>query len=455
MKIRVIICAPNPVFLREKPTEKGYWGFVRSKKDYEDEKNKVIRELESLINDLRREGYDIDLLPNFEFLCYEKEYAKVYKKSKELLEADLNIILPFGFYKPVIETIISFSKNVIIFDKFEPIYSGTLFAPPLIKEYEQYGFRNIFIVEGDWEKLKKIIRVIYALSKIKKSRIVIVGPPNSEFGGMKAFKKNLEIFGFTPIFYTYDEFVELFNKLWNDKSIIKKAKKIVEEVVREAKRVVEPTEEKLLRATVYYLALKELIKENKADWVTVNCLSELIGRTQATPCLAFSLLNDEGIVATCEADPTMFTLHYLLTKIATKPSIFVDPTVNEKENVLILAHCTSPLKVLGYDKPKVPYEVRTHHESNEGATVKPEYPKGVVTIVGFNFNISRMLIVKGEVIGSPYLRICRAQVKVKVSNAHKVLENWQGFHWVYVYGDYVEELRILAKIIGVKPIVIE
>ena len=36
-----------------------------------------------------------------------------------------------------------------------------------------------------------------------------------------------------------------------------------------------------------------------------------------------------------------------------------------------------------------------------------------------------------------------------------VLENWQGFHWVYVYGDYVEELKILARIIRVTPIVIE
>ena len=455
MKTRVIICMPSPNFLREKPTEKGYWGFVRSKKDYEDEKEKVLNEFKSLVGSLKREGYDIELLPHIEISCTDEGYAKAYKLSEKLLEADINIILPFSFHRPCIEAIIALSKNIIIFDKFSPMYSGTLFAPPLVKEYEQYGFRNIFIVEGSWEELKRIIRAVYALSKIRESRVVIIGPPNRGFGGLKTFKKNLEIFKFKPIFYTYDEFVELFNKLWKDENIIKEARKIANNIVKKAKRVVEPTEEKLLRAIVYYLALKRLIDDNRADWITVNCLSELITRTGATPCLAFALFNDNGIVATCEADPTMFTLHYLLTRLASKPVIFVDPAVNEGENVLILAHCTSPLKVLGYDKPQVPYEVRTHHESNTGATVKPEYPKGIITIAGFDFNLSKIIIVKGMAIGSPNLRICRAQIKVKVSNAHKVLENWQGFHWVYAYGDYVEELKILAKIIKATPIVLE
>ena len=137
---------PGPNFLREKPTEKGYWGFVRSKKDYEYEKEKVLNEFKSLVDSLKREGYDIELLPHIEISCTDEGYAKVYKLSEELLEADINVVLPFSFHRPCIEAITALSKNTIIFDKFNPMYSGTLFAPPLVKEYEQYGFRNLSLI---------------------------------------------------------------------------------------------------------------------------------------------------------------------------------------------------------------------------------------------------------------------------------------------------------------------
>ena len=443
---------PGKVFMGEKPSEAGYWGFVRSRKDYEGERENVIKELELLINNMKEEGYDIELLPLMEVAS--ERYSEVYKHYEDISKADVNIIFPFSFQRDVLEVVVAFSKFVIIFDKFSPIYAGTLFAPPFVNEYKELGFRNIFIVEGDWKRLRRILRAIYALTKIRGARVVVVGPINNSFGGLKAFKRSMELFNFKPIFYTYDEFVKIFNDLWTDEEAKKKAEKIVEEFVKNSRGVKEPTKEKLLRAAIYHMALEKLVEENDVDWITVNCLSELIGRTGATPCLSFSILNDKGVVATCEADPTMMAMHYILTRLANKPAVFIDPTVNEEKGTLILAHCTSPTRVLGYNKPRVPYEVRTHHESNTSATPKPFYPKGVVTIVGLDFNLEKMLIVRGEAVGSPDLRICRAQIEVKVKDANKVLENWQGFHWVYVYGDYVEDLEILARIIGIQTITI-
>lgn len=452
MRIRPVICQPHGAMLGEEPAEAGYWGFVRCRGDYEAEKERVVGELKDLVSAMRGEGYDVELLPPLE--VPGENHGEVYKASRELREADVNVVLPFGFPRPALEVVVALSKFTVVFDKFEPIYAGTLFAPPFVKEYRDAGFRGLLIVEGDWGRLKRVLRAIYALTKIRGAKLVVVGPVNSAFGGLKAFKRSLELFGFEPVFYTYDEFVELFNELWGDEEARRRAKEVVDEFVGEATAVKEPTEEKLMRAAVYHLALERLVEESGADWVTVNCLSELIQRTGATPCLSFALLNDRGVVATCEADPAMMAMHYLLTRLANKPAVFVDPTVNEAEGTLILAHCTSPTRVLGYGKPAVPYEVRTHHESNTGATPKPLYPKGVVTIAGLDFSLEKMLIVRGEVVGSPDLRVCRAQVEVRVSDAHRVLESWQGFHWVYVYGDYVEDLRILADLVGLQAIVV-
>ena len=85
------------------------------------------------------------------------------------------------------------------------------------------------------------------------------------------------------------------------------------------------------------------------------------------------------------------------------------------------------------------------------APVENEYPEGVVTIASLSFDLRRMLVVRGRAVGSPDLRICRAQLEVEVPDAREVLRKWQGFHWVYVYGDYTRELEMLAELKGFFP----
>ncbi len=296
---------------------------------------------------------------------------------------------------------------------------------------------------------------IYGLRKISSAKLVCVGPVNTDWklGGWYSFKKGSELFGYETRFYTYDEFENDFNLFFKDDNKRKEAKNVADEFVSKARRVVEPTEEKLLRAGIFHLVLMKYIKENEADWVTVNCLSPLLRNLQATPCMSFSILNDSGIVATCEADPTEGPLHYLMNYIAGKPTFFQDPAVNEEDGTLILAHCTSPTKMLGFDKPPLSYDVRTHHESNFSATLKPTFEKGIVTVAGFSRDFKKMLIVRGNVVGSPDLRICRAQVEVKVDNTEGILNDWQGFHWVLAYGDYVKELKMICDQKEIIPLI--
>jgi len=452
-KIRLIVSKPSDFWLSEKYVERGYWGFIRCEKDYEDEKISIEEEIGEIITSLKNEGKDLELLPMIEV----QNINEVMNNFYSIREADLNIVLvffPMGVWDPggLVYAVVSASNYVIFFDKFRPnIYAGTLFTPPVIKYLEERKMDDkVFIVEGDIEKLKSIIRALYGLYKLSQAKLVCVGPINRAFGGWPTLKKGMDTYGFNVKFYTYDEFVDDFNKiLAEDKGDVEK---VVENFVSNAIKVVEPTREKLLRAAVYHLVLKKYLEENNSDWITVNCLSELVSRTKATPCMSFSILNDEGYVATCEADSTAMILHYLMRHIASKPTFFNDPTVNERDGTLILAHCTSPTKMLGYRGKRLEYEVRTHHESNYGATPKPYFKKGIVTIAGLSFNLDKMLIVTGEVVGSPRLRICRSQVEVKIKNPSKVLEDWQGFHWIMVYGDYSEELKTVCRIKGIKAI---
>ncbi|RLI24003.1 hypothetical protein DRO57_07775 [Candidatus Bathyarchaeota archaeon] len=454
--MRLIFAKPGDYWLSEREVERGYWGFVRCRRDYEREKASVKRWFKDLIRGLRDEGVDIELLPEVEIQNVDDLLGSI----DEMERSDVNVVLvtfPMGVWSPGDLTygIIAASKYAVFFDKFKPnTYAGTLFTPPAYQMLKQRGLaNNVFLVEEDVEKLKAILRAIYGLKRISSARLVCVGPMNSAFGGWITFKKGVEVFGYETRFYTYEEFVKDFKAFLEDEEMRKKAMEVVDRFVSESIEVVEPTEEKLLRAGIYYMVLKKYVDMNGADWVSVNCLSELLEETKATPCLAFSILNDSGIVATCEADPTAMILHYLMQRVSGKPAFFSDPTVNEKDGTLILAHCTSPTKLLGYDKPALPYQVRTHHETNYGATPKPIFSKGTVTIASLSFDLDKMLIVKGEVVGTPDLRICRSQVEVKVKDPTGILEDWQGFHWILVYGDYVEELKAICKMKGIKAIV--
>jgi hypothetical protein len=160
MNVKLVILKPGEHWLSDKPAEDGYWGFVRCKKDYEDEKSTLRKEFEELIGDLKKEGRNIELLPGILEIKREDDAIENFRKLKTP-DVDVNIIFAVeGF--PDLDIIVAGSKNVIFFDKFKPnIYWGTLFLPPYYQELKSKGnAKNVFLVEGNWEKLKSILRGI-------------------------------------------------------------------------------------------------------------------------------------------------------------------------------------------------------------------------------------------------------------------------------------------------------
>ncbi|MCD6521182.1 hypothetical protein J7K56_00200 [Candidatus Calescamantes bacterium] len=66
MKVRILIIKPSKQWLSEKESEKGYWGFVRCRKDYEKEKENINDEFENLVKSIKKEGIEVNLLPTIE-----------------------------------------------------------------------------------------------------------------------------------------------------------------------------------------------------------------------------------------------------------------------------------------------------------------------------------------------------------------------------------------------------
>ncbi|HDJ04481.1 MAG TPA: hypothetical protein ENF85_00630, partial [Candidatus Bathyarchaeota archaeon] len=141
LKARLIFAKPTDYWLSEKKVERGYWGFVRCREDYEEEKASVKRQFRGLIQSLRGEGIDIELLPEIEI----QNTDDLLKNINDMERSDVNVILvtfPMGAWSPGDLTygIVAASKYAVFFDKFKPnTYAGTLFTPPAYQTLKKHG----------------------------------------------------------------------------------------------------------------------------------------------------------------------------------------------------------------------------------------------------------------------------------------------------------------------------
>jgi len=70
----------------------------------------------------------------------------------------------------------------------------------------------------------------------------------------------------------------------------------------------------------------------------------------------------------------------------------------------------------------------------------------------FSPNVDKVFVNKGTIIACNLRPYCRIQIIIKVPDAYKFLKKQTdyGNHHAVVYGDYVEELKKLGEVLGVR-----
>ena len=190
------------------------------------------------------------------------------------------------------------------------------------------------------------------------------------------------------------------------------------------------------------------------------CEEKIPAERKFVPCLAHSLLKDEGFPSVCEGDinmlPAMMLLMYTARKSAPMGNPFV---VDKKENVYALHHDVPGLKMKGFDEPDLPYEIRNFTVEGWGATIRYNFSldKGeAVTIATFNSTFTELLVVRGEIAGcSGFDKVgCILMAHVKVPDVVNFFHKAHNFnhHHAMVYGDYTQELTELGKMTGFKVV---
>jgi L-fucose isomerase-like protein len=234
---------------------------------------------------------------------------------------------------------------------------------------------------------------------------------------------------------------------------VRKAQKEADEFTRGALRVVDVTPKEVLDGVRFYHALQGMLKQEKANAITIDCFGTLKANTlPGYPCIAWSKFNDAGLYGVCEADVWSTMTQIMVTGQTGMPGFVSDPVFDTSRNEVIHAHCVSATKMKGLNGPSSPYIVRNHLETNEGAVVQVLMPSNEKITVARFTSPQEMLISTAEVTGAVDTdRGCRSQIRTRVQDAEAWLRNYRaGLHRVIFYGDHTKEIRRLGRLLGFK-----
>lgn len=248
---------------------------------------------------------------------------------------------------------------------------------------------------------------------------------------------------------------DTFNERYNNTALNEEAKDIASAMRRKAMRIVEPTQEDINNAARVYTTAKRLMADEQANALSMDCLGMVTQRLIPTPpCGAWSLLQDEGITAGCEADlmgaATLMLTSYLLNR----PGFMNDPVPETYKNLLIASHCVSGTRLNGFNKPPAPYILRDHSESSLGVSVQVLWPVGEeVTMLDFN-NPGEIIVDTGRVVSNvdtPPAGGCRTSVEIKMDNVGDA-RDVKGFHQVVVLGNHRQIVEGFTQLYGLNVI---
>lgn len=323
---------------------------------------------------------------------------------------------------------------------------GWMYFPNWKKE----GKKVVLLPTSDWTELDRIVGLMRVPALLKQSRILVVrGPQGTEAACNKDLVK--ERLGVEVIPVSVEETLAAHQAV----NIADAEAEAEDYWLKQAKNVVEPSRDEIINSARLYLALKRMMQERGTQAVTSsNCMGD-----PAKGCLAFSKLNDMGLVGACEGDMDS-TLTMLMFQYAFGiPGFISDPVVDTARNALIHFHCTSATRMDGPGGERLPFTIRTQTDSGKGVALDVENRIGQLVTCAKYINLDSMLVSTGKITEVTHDKLgCRTQFVTEVADANKLFHNWGAdristgimtlLHRVVFYGDHQQSMADLGALMG-------
>jgi len=321
---------------------------------------------------------------------------------------------------------------------FAPV--GTTFTGHLAGISRQAGVHVISSLE--WPAVEDGLRMIRAKRMFEETRVLWIK-------GKERNETVLDRLGTKVRAISRDTFNQRFDQMPETEEV----KDIASTFRKGAKKVVEPNWQDSVNSARAYTTAKRLMADEQANALSMDCLGMVGARLVPTPpCGAWTILQDQGITAGCEADLHGATSMMLTSYLLDRPSYMNDPVPETAKNLLIVSHCTSGTRLNGFDKPKAPYILRSHSESDLGVSVQVLWPVGApVTLVRFS-NPHELIVDTGTVVSNvdtPPAGGCRTSVELKMDNIEDS-RDVLGFHQCVTLGNHLRTVEGFCQLYGIK-----
>jgi hypothetical protein len=323
--------------------------------------------------------------------------------------------------------------------------------------WQRRGHPVTLLPTSDYNELERAIRLLRVIPMLRQTRILLIPPARGTAPARSPdeVKKRLGA-----------EVVAVPEKAVDDLIAAADPQVVRAEIGRwtqEAKAVVEPNEEAIAKAAGVSIALQNLMKQEKAQGLAVGpCMGWF---PRGFPCLAFARLRDDGVPAACEGDMDSLLTMLVFQYAFDRPGFQGNATFDTSRNVLWTAHCTGPLMMDGRDGKPAPYLLRGHSEVGaSGCVLEAQYRLGETITRAKLINLDTLLASTGKIVEVPEksVRACRTQIVTEVRDAAKMAANWSLgidsedamtlLHRVVVYGDHMDTLRHLARLMSLNVV---
>jgi hypothetical protein len=285
------------------------------------------------------------------------------------------------------------------------------------------------------------------LRRMKESKILAVG------GGWPGIAPDIKReMGIEVVNVPFAEVNEAWEKADKDQS-----RAIADRWQQAAAEVRDVNRETLETCAAMYLAQKAVLAKHGAQAITINCLGGFYGgHIHAYPCLGFHELLNEGLVGACECDVRSTATMVAMTALTNgRPGYISDPVIDTSKRQIIYAHCVASNRAFGPQGQANPFQILTHSEDRQGASVRSTLPLGyMTTTVEFAPERKEILFHQGKAVENVLDdRACRTKLAADpVGDMEKLFTEWDrwGWHRVTFYGDLKQPVFALADALSWK-----
>lgn len=294
------------------------------------------------------------------------------------------------------------------------------------------------------KRYRSIIQAAKAFSRIKKSRIGVIG---GLYPNLVSCRYDPQIInsrlGITLVPISYED---LRSSIEITKGRVEEIKKLRQAITRSFQ--VSTADKSALDAGIQiHLALKRISLEHKLDGFATECWSGFPKEIGANPCMGFI---EDAYSLACEGD-VMLCASLMIVRYLTDCSAYVGDLYDlNQDGILTLVHCGAPASLAADKRNVVLAKSQLALDRGfETMTCRPQLDQGPVTIFRFyGREYDKLHLAMGELRSSEQSPDLKVKIKM-IGNRWDFLDQCFGNHYLVATGDIRSEIKLLCKWLGI------